>query len=259
MPVATSTIIAATALAGAGMSAYGMYQQQEAAERQQEGAQFQQMGAQIQSIGAEEQSKGAITQVEGARAQNQASKEISKLEFQVEAQRMKAMELDARRRTMEVVRNQQRARSLGLVAATSQGAQRGSGLQGAYGQIGGAAGDNLMGIQQNLAIGRAIFGINEGISNQRLAYAAGGDIINEGQLQIAKGAAINAFGAGVIAKGGGIAAEGAGMMQLASGMTSFGTSLMNAAPTFGNVMGSTFGGGSAFFPSNAFMNNRWGI
>lgn len=258
MAAITSTIVAATALAGAGMSAYGMYQQQEAAEKQREGAGIQSMGAQIQSMGAEKQAKGAMTQVEGARAQNEATKAITRLEFQAEGERMKAMEIDARRRTLDIIRNQQRARSLGLVSATAQGAQRGSGLQGAFGQISGAAGDNLMGVQQNLAIGRSIFGINEGISNQRLAYAAGGDIINLGQQQIAEGAAINAFGAGVIAKGGGVVAEGTGMMQFGAGMTSFGSSLMNSAPTFGNVMGSTFGSMNTFIPSNSFMNNRWG-
>lgn len=241
MAAITTAVMAATAVAGIGMQAYAMNKQQEGAERSAEGARIQSMGSEVQAMGAQRQSEGAMIQVKGAEAQNAAQKEITKLEFQSEAQRFQAMELDAKRRQMEVIRNQQRARSLGLTAATSQGASKGSGLQGAFGQISGASGVNLSGIQQNLAIGRNIFEINRGISDQRLAYAAGGDIINQGQGVIAQGAAMNAFGAGFIARGGGVVAEGQGITAQGAGWAQMGQSLVSASSTFGNVAGSASG------------------
>jgi len=112
--------------------------------------------------------------VMGTSAANQAagvSQNISGLELKVNEQRKNAMEVDARRRQLDVVRNNQRARSMAQTSATSQGSQLGSGLQGAYGQIGGQAGFNLQGINQNLEIGRNIFGLDTQISQNKITMA----------------------------------------------------------------------------------------
>lgn len=97
--------------------------------------------------------------------------DIAGLEGQVNDQRKAAMEIDARRRQLEIIRNNQRARSMAQTTATSQGAQQGSGLQGAYGGITGQSETNLLGVNQNLEIGRNIFGLDTKISADRVAAA----------------------------------------------------------------------------------------
>jgi hypothetical protein len=112
--------------------------------------------------------------ISGMGAANQSSalaQQNAGLEMQVNSQRKQAMEVDARRRQLDVVRNNQRARSMAQTTATSEGAQFGSGLQGAYGQISGQAGFNLQGINQNLAIGRNIFGLDTQISQNKIQMA----------------------------------------------------------------------------------------
>lgn len=105
------------------------------------------------------------SQVSGIEQQNAG------LEMQVNTQRKNAMEIDARRRQLDVVRNNQRARSMSETTATSEGAQMGSGLQGAYGQIAGQSGFNLQGVNQNLEIGRNIFGLDTQISQNKIQLA----------------------------------------------------------------------------------------
>lgn len=254
MAAITGTILAATAVAGLGLSAYGMSQQMAGKGEQAAGAAVQAQGAKFQAYAAQQAAQGAQVQVTGAAAQNQATKAITGYEQQIEAQRFQAMELDARRQTMDAIRNEQRARALGLTNATSQGAAQGSGLQGGYGQISGQANQNILGIGQNLDIGRAIFGFNSGISQQKLAYAAGGDIINQGQGVIAQSQGWNAVGQGIIASGGGQIAAGAGTAGMGQGLSSLGGSLLQAAPTFANV--GTYG--ASFFNTPTSLGSTYG-
>lgn len=131
---------------------------------------------------------GTATTVVSAHNQANASKEA-------EAQRKKAMELDARRRSMEILRNQQRARALALTNATGQGAAEGSGLQGGYGQIAGATNDNLLGISQNLQIGRNIFDANMRATEAGAWMATGQGLSSLGSsLMQASGNLNNVFG-----------------------------------------------------------------
>lgn len=90
---------------------------------------------------------------------------------QIEAQKARAMEIDARRQQLEIIRNQQRGRALALTTGVAQGgsATRSSALQGAYGQVSGQTGVNLLGVQQNLEIGRSINAFNVDISNNQIA------------------------------------------------------------------------------------------
>lgn len=106
--------------------------------------------------------------------QNAAMQSQMQAEQEAEKLRKKQMELEAKRRTMEVLRNQQRARSIALTAATNQGAAGGSGLQGGFGQISGQANTQRLSTNQNLEIGRGLFGASASISDARMAYANAG-------------------------------------------------------------------------------------
>lgn len=79
-------------------------------------------------------------------------------------QKQKAMELSSRRQQLEVIRNTQRARAMGLQASVSQGAQYGSGISGGLAQENARGGTNLLGIQQNTDIATNIFGLDRKIS-----------------------------------------------------------------------------------------------
>lgn len=115
---------------------------------------------------------GGSGQAEAAKQAAAAKQRIAGLEMQQDAVRRQAMELSANRQQMEVLRNAQRARSLALNNATSQGAQFGSGLQGGYGQISGAAGWNNLGITQNLNLGEQMFDLNSQINQQKQNIAS---------------------------------------------------------------------------------------
>lgn len=112
---------------------------------------------------------GGVEQTQAAQQKAAAEKNITNYEMQQDSVRRKAMELSANRQQMEVLRNAQRARALALNNATSQGAQFGSGLQGGYGQIAGAANWNNLGITQNLQFGEQMFDLNAQINQQKLA------------------------------------------------------------------------------------------
>lgn len=132
-------IQAAVAAVGIGMSIYGAFQKNEAEEKATE-----------------------------------AQKAIFAAQQKMEIQRAQAMELDAGRRKREMIRNAIAARSMALTTATSQGASGagGSVLGGAYGGISGQTGVNMLGVNQNLEIGRNMFALNRDISTAQQQYAA---------------------------------------------------------------------------------------
>lgn len=130
---------------------------------------------------------GVATSYFGNKAAAEAQKDIIAGERRVEEQRMKAMELDARRKRVEQFRNQQRASAMAMMNANNQGAILGSGIQGGLAQISGATGSNVLGIDQNLEIGRNIFDINSQISNSKIAMA-------DAQSTVALGQGLTSFG-----------------------------------------------------------------
>lgn len=111
---------------------------------------------------------GASKQASAQKNMAAQQQEQIRLQQQAEEQRKKAMEMDARRRQMELLRQQQRGRSIALTNATAQGGAFGSGLQGGFGQISGQGNNQQLGIQQNLGIGENLFGINSQISDSRI-------------------------------------------------------------------------------------------
>jgi hypothetical protein len=119
-----------------------------------------------------------------------AQQEQIKYEKQAEAVRMRSMEMDARRKTLETVRQAQRARAYSLATTTAQGASGGSGLMGAYGQASGQAGTQLTGLFGNLGFGREMFDINSHISDARMQIAEAGGRLAEGQALTSLGGSI---------------------------------------------------------------------
>lgn len=141
---------------------------------------------------------GIGLQVAGTAQAAKASKQRSQYEQQIaadqqrqEALRRQQMELENSRRRVEALRQQQRARSTALAAATNQGADFGTGLQGGYGQISGQTGGNLLGLSQSLALGRANFDINSDISSARYGIASSNSSYNTGQ-------GLSSLGGGII-------------------------------------------------------------
>lgn len=133
---------------------------------------------------------GAATSFAGAGKAASAQKAMSGVQIQQENVRERAMEFDARRRTLEVLRNQQRARALALTTATAQGASMGSGLMGGYGQIAGQAGENITGIQGQLGFGREMFALNRQMAGIQNQYASASSMMSMGSGMSSLGGAI---------------------------------------------------------------------
>lgn len=172
---------------------------------------------------------GAYSSYQGAKGQASASKEMAAIELRQEAVRKQAMELQAKRQTMEIVRTQQRARSLALTTANAQGAAQGSGLMGGYGQISGQTGVNLLGISQNLEFGEQMFALNSQLSQQKMNYADAGS-------KMALGSGLSSLGGSLLNNLGPINSLSKGF---GSGANSFGGDGYNLPEyVFGNrVMG----------------------
>lgn len=134
---------------------------------------------------------------------------ITGLQQQVNNQKQQQMELSARRGQLENFRNAQRLRAQGVNSAVGQGAQYGSGLQGSLAQNTSQSLFNSQGINQNLEIGRNIFGINNQISQQNLALSKVKSDMNTDQ-----------------------------------GWASLGGSILQSSGTIGNVAGAAWGGAS---------------
>lgn len=134
---------------------------------------------------------GGLGQASAAKASAMASQQVAQLEMKVNDQRRQAMELSANRQQLEIYRNNQRLRAQATQAAVSQGASRGSGLQGGLAQVNDQSMWNGLGVNQNLEIGRNIFGLNDRISQQKA-------LISGYQSQAATSAGISNLGSAVM-------------------------------------------------------------
>lgn len=117
---------------------------------------------------------GTYKQYSSAKKQGELQQQMIAEERKQEELRRRQMEIDARRRQMEILRQEQRTRAMSLAIATSQSAQGGSGLQGAFGQISGQTNTNLLGVNQSLSLGRDMFASNAALSDLKMGYAAAG-------------------------------------------------------------------------------------
>lgn len=93
------------------------------------------------------------------------------VELQQDQVRRQAMEMSAQRQMLQQVRGNQMARSQALATAGAQGAQFGSGLQGAYGSIGGQTATNISGISQGLQFGESMFNLNAQLDQLKIQQA----------------------------------------------------------------------------------------
>ncbi len=136
---------------------------------------------------------GGVKQADVAKQTAQVSMGIAADEQQVQVQKQQQMELEANRAQLQNFRNVQQAQARSLAGATSQGAQFGSGLQGGLASAADQGGVNALGINQNLEIGRNIFGIDTDISGKRIQLAQlGGQAATDQGLQSLGGALLKA-------------------------------------------------------------------
>ena len=124
------------------------------------------------AIGVGLMAGGAIGGAVTAKKQAAEQKAIAADQIKIEEQKRMAMELDSRRRELEVFRSVQRAKSIALTNATMQGAGMGSGLQGGLAQATASGQENLESIGQNLIIGRQISDLNNDISTHKGTLAS---------------------------------------------------------------------------------------
>jgi hypothetical protein len=156
------------------------------------------VGVGLQAVGAYNSYEAAKDQAEASKQAAAASMRIAGFERDIEAKKFRAMELDASRRSLEQVRQAQRARALALSIGTAQGAGKGSGLEGAFGQISGQSGVNQLGIFQNLELGRNIFDLNAQISQQKMFIADAQGRAADAGTQAALGAGLSSVGSSLI-------------------------------------------------------------
>lgn len=133
---------------------------------------------------------GGNKAAEASQRQAGLSAANANLEMQVDQQRQQMMEINAKRQQTQDLRNIQRARSMAISSEVAQGAQFGSVVGGAQGGISGQGNTNLMGVQQSLAIGRNIFGLNQQIDTNKIGIAQAGGDIATGQGEMAFGQAL---------------------------------------------------------------------
>ena len=85
---------------------------------------------------------------------------VANLATQENALRQQQMNVEATRRTRDVIRNAQTATAQSEATAYSQGAGNSSSLEGVRGSISGTAGTNIQGIEWNREISNAMFTLN---------------------------------------------------------------------------------------------------
>lgn len=155
------------------------------------------IGAGISAVGLGMSLFGGMSSSRSAQEAAQIQAKITGLESNVNDQHEQAMQLDARRKSLEQIRLSQRAAAQATAVATMQGAQFGSGLQGGLGQITDQSTFNLQGINQNLAIGENIFGLDRQISSQKMA-------LSKVQSNMASSQGLSSLGGSLMSAGPGI-------------------------------------------------------
>lgn len=210
MPAITSAILAATAIAGTAVSVTG-------------------------ALGA---SDAGQSQAENSAAFSAASSGISQqnaqLEMQQNAVRKQAMTLQAKRQSIENIRNTQRASAMARNSATNQGAQFGSGIQGGIGQIQNQGNFIGAGINQNYGLGLQMFGLDDQLSANKIAMSR-----LQGQYGITS-------------------SQNQGDQAMWAGVSGVGSAISSSAGSLGRLFGTqTPGGGSTPSPAS-FSNNMFG-
>lgn len=124
---------------------------------------------------------GAVTQTVGAMGAANAQKDITRGEMEAEKVRKQAMEFKAHRELLDITRKQDIASALGLVRATNQGAQQGSGFLGGEMQIASQGNYQRTGIFGALESGEDLFKVNQQIGEAKIDLAGWQGISATGQ------------------------------------------------------------------------------
>lgn len=276
--------------ASLGSMAFGALNMYEGKQQQKAGYDLMQQGSAIQAQAAQqqagiskEQAAASVTfagrerdinqtAVDQSLAASAASRNIQlstiAQEQAVQESNRQAMELGARRQSLEIIRQQQRGRALALTANVAQGGSGAvngsSALQGAYGQIGGQTGVNMLGVSQNLQIGRDIFTANQNISNNRIDSANLEYLYAQQQAanQTAKSNLTYDYAVSnaafqtrladtqtLMSQGTGLVNRGQGMVGLGQSQSQFGSSFFQAGPSLFS-MGQSFGQLTPSFNTN---------
>jgi len=118
------------------------------------------------------QAFGASQSYEASKEKAEASQHIAQLEMQRDMVRQQAMHAQARRQSIEQVRQGQQRASMNLAAGVNQGAQFGSGVAAGQGNVTSETNWNIGGINQNVMFGDTMFGINSQINQQKQQIAS---------------------------------------------------------------------------------------
>lgn len=132
---------------------------------------------------------GGTEKYKASQEQTQAQIDMIQAQQQQDVLRQQMMHVQGRRAQTQVLRVEQQKAAMGLAAAANQGAQYGSGAQGAQAQVRAESGVNLLGINQNVAAGDQMFAIERQVDAAKIAYAKAGGKYNEGQglMQLGSG------------------------------------------------------------------------
>jgi hypothetical protein len=171
----------------------------------------------ISGVGLGMQIFGGMGQAADAKKAAQISKDEATQEMGINNVKQQQMELEGRRMQMENIRNNQRARAMATNAATTQGAQFGSGLAGGLAQINDQTNYNMNGVSAALGFGRQISAYNNNISGDKMQMA---DV----QADSAKNAGLASLGGSLMKSGGtlgnlfstGASAAGSGIFGMAN-------------------------------------------
>lgn len=169
----------------------------------------------------------------GATKQAAAQKQIAMLEQSADAQRRKAMEVSARRQSVENFRHVRAAQSMNLATATAQGGEFGSGLQGGNAQASAQGNWNQAGINSSLQTGESLFDINNQISQQK---------IKAGQA-----ATMSSIGSGLTSLGGSMMGSLNAMSRLSGGLNVGGTGWGSTGQGTNYGMGSINSNGMGYY------------
>lgn len=139
------------------------------------------------------------------RAQQRMVKEQTAASQRAENARQQQMQLDASHRRRQAVREALIARSSNLTAGVAQGAQEGSGVQGAMGQAVNMGWENQQMTSASEVLGNRVFAANRAYSDATLRGQRG-----------------MAFGSGLSTLGGALAQMSGTMTQIGAGFGGFG-------------------------------------
>jgi hypothetical protein len=114
------------------------------------------------------------------------------LEEKIQKQQEEQMALVAQRLKLQEVRNAQIATSEARSRSVTQGAQAGSVVPGAMGQISGQESTNIVGLQENYTIGRNMYGLTYQLDQAKIAEANAKSTMALGQGLTSLGGAMSA-------------------------------------------------------------------